>query len=160
MTTTQTGGMTVDAVLARLDGVRSRGPGRWSARCPAHEDHSPSLSLTEGDKCLLLKCWAGCELIAITEKLGLEIKDLFYDGQLDPCQRREAMQQRATEQTARRAADRAKGRNNDLLRQAEYLVQSARGMSIEAWSPAQLDKRLNRLADAYAVLWEEHHDQR
>jgi hypothetical protein len=99
-------------------------------------------------------------LTAITGKLGLEVKDLFYDILPDPLQRREALQRRAKAQTAQRITDVASGRKADLLRQAEYLVQSARGMTIEAWSPAQLDKRLNRLADAYEVLWEEHHDQR
>ena len=152
--------MTAPELLTRLDGVRSRGTGKWSARCPGHEDKSPSLSITEGDKGLLLKCWAGCELTAITRKLGVEIKDLFYDGLSDPRQRREVLQRRAKEQAAQRAEDKAMGRKADLLKQAEYLVQSARGMTIDAWTPAQLDKRLNRLADAYEVLWEERHDQR
>ena len=152
--------MTAPELLSRLDGVKSRGTGKWSARCPGHEDKSPSLSITEGDKGLLLKCWAGCELTAITRKLGVEIKDLFYDGLSDPRQRREAMQRRAKDRAAQRTADKARGRKTDLLRHAEYLVQSARGMTIDTWTPAQLDKRLNCLADAYAVLWEEHHDQR
>lgn len=151
--------MTAPELLTRLDGVRSRGTGKWSARCPSHSDKNPSLSITEGDKGLLLRCWAGCELIAITEKLGLEIKDLFFDGLPDPRQRREALQRRAKDRAAQRAADKARGRKADLLKQAEYLVQSARGMTIDAWTPAQLDKRLNRLADAYEVLWEERHDQ-
>ena len=153
--------MTAPELLSRLEFVRSRGTGKWSARCPSHNpDKNPSLAITEGEKGLLLKCWAGCELTAITGKLGLEIKNLFYDDLPDPRQRREALQRRAKEQTARRTAAKARGRNTDLLRHAEYLVHSARSISIDAWTPAQLDKRLNRLADAYEVLWEEHHDQR
>ena len=152
--------MTASELLSRLDGVKSRGTGKWSARCPGHPDSSPSLSIQEGDKGLLLKCWAGCELTAITGKLGVEIKDLFYDGLSDPRQRREAMQRRAKDRAAQRTADKARGRKTDLLRHAEYLVQSARGMTIDTWTPAQLDKRLNCLADAYAVLEGEHHDQR
>ena len=151
--------MSANELLSRLNGVRTRGSGKWIARCPAHQDKSPSLSITEGDKGLLLRCWAGCELTAITGKLGLALKDLFYDGLPDPRQRREVMQRRAKEQTTQRGADRAKGRKNDLLKHAEYLVQSARGMDISAWSPAQLDKRLNALADAYNVLEEERHEQ-
>lgn len=151
--------MTLNELLSRLDSVRPRGAGKYSARCPSHQDNRPSLSITEGDKGLLLKCWAGCELNAITGKLGVGIKDLFYDGLSDAGQRREVMQRRAKERAAQRAAGRARGRYNDLLRQAEYLVQSARGMDISAWSPAQLDKRLNALADAYAVLEEERHEQ-
>ena len=152
--------MTAPELLSRLDEVRSRGAGKWSARCPAHQDKSPSLSITEGTKGLLLKCWAGCELIAITGKLDLELKDLFYNSFPDPRQRREAMQGRATAQATQRTAGMTRGRKGDLLRQAEYLIQSARDINIDAWSPAQLDKRLNRLADAHDVLWKEHHDQR
>lgn len=151
--------MTIDELLPRLEAVRRSSRG-YQARCPAHDDSTPSLSIRDGERGILLKCWAGCELTAITGKLGLGVKDLFYDGLLDPRQRREALQRRACEQTAQRRVDRAMGRKNDLLRHAEYLVQSARGMTIDAWTPAQLDKRLNCLADAYAVLEGERHDQR
>lgn len=50
--------------------------GRWTggngiARCPAHEDRNPSLSLSDGDNgWLLLKCHAGCDFRAITAALG------------------------------------------------------------------------------------------
>ena len=152
--------MTVNELLSRLDGVRPRGAGKYLGRCPSHQDNSPSLSITEGDKGLLLKCWAGCELTAITGKLGLTLKDLFYDGLSNPRRYREAMQRRAKEQTTQRAAEKARGRKKDLLKHAEYLVHSAREMNIEAWAPARLDKRLNALADAYAVLEEERHEQR
>ena len=37
----------VDVVLSRLERVRRSG-GSWVARCPAHEDRSPSLSVREG----------------------------------------------------------------------------------------------------------------
>ena len=151
--------MTVEDFLSRLDGLRSRGSRKWSALCPAHQDNSPSLSIAEGDKGLLLKCWAGCDLNAIMGKLGLALKDLFYDGLPDPRQRREALHRRANERAAQQAADRARGRKNDLLKHAEYLVQSARGMDISGWPSTQLDKRLNALADAYAVLEEERHEQ-
>lgn len=151
--------MTAPELLSRLEGVRSRGTGKWSARCPAHQDKNPSLSIAEGERGLLVKCWGGCELTAITGKLGVEIKDLFYDGPPHPRQRWEVLQRRAKEQAAQRAAGKARGRKADLLKRAEYLVHSARGISIDTWTPAQLDKRLNRLADAYEVLWEERHDQ-
>lgn len=152
--------MTAHELLSLLDGVKSRGTGKWSARCPAHPDNNPSLSITQGEKCLLLRCWAGCELIAITEKVGVTVKDLFFDGLPDPRKRREAQQRRATAQVVQRVAEKTRGRKNDHLRHAEYLIQSARGMTIDEWTPAQLDKRLNRLADAYDELWEEQYDQR
>ena len=47
----------------------------WMARCPAHEDRSPSLSISSGrDGKVLLCCHAGCdqrEVIAVLRKRGL-----------------------------------------------------------------------------------------
>jgi hypothetical protein len=49
----------VKNLVERLHAKRS-GKG-WIAKCPAHEDHKPSLSLGEGaDGRALLKCHAGC----------------------------------------------------------------------------------------------------
>jgi hypothetical protein len=68
-----------DRVLPLLSGVRRSGRG-WIARCPAHEDRSPSLSVREGDDGrLLLHCWAGCDAASIVGALGLDIRDLFPD---------------------------------------------------------------------------------
>jgi 5S rRNA maturation endonuclease (ribonuclease M5) len=48
------------------------------ARCPAHEDRAPSLSVTEGDDGrVLLHCHAGCSTEAVTASLGLAVADLF-----------------------------------------------------------------------------------
>jgi hypothetical protein len=67
----------VDLVLDRLEGVKQRGEG-YQARCPAHEDNEPSLSVAEGDDGrALVKCFAGCEVEEIVSALGLEMKDLF-----------------------------------------------------------------------------------
>lgn len=68
----------VDAVLAKLEGVRHTGPEQWEARCPAHEDRSPSLSVGIGDDGrALLCCQAGCQLDAITAAIGMTIADLY-----------------------------------------------------------------------------------
>ena len=65
-------------LLSRLEAVRERGPGRWSARCPAHADRHPSLTLREcGDGVLLLRCWAGCNAAEVVGAVGLELSDLF-----------------------------------------------------------------------------------
>lgn len=67
----------VDRVLARLEGVQGHEP-QWSARCPAHPDRSPSLSVGIGDDGrALVYCQAGCELDAILAALHLEETDLF-----------------------------------------------------------------------------------
>ena len=48
--------------------------GRWYgsyglARCPAHDDRNPSLSIQAGDKAILVRCHAGCETIKIIDEL-------------------------------------------------------------------------------------------
>lgn len=70
--------------LARA-GCAPRKNGRsWQARCPAHDDRRPSLSLAEGrGGCVLLKCWSGCETSRVLETLRLSWRDLF--GR--PCRR-------------------------------------------------------------------------
>lgn len=70
--------MTADKLLSRLEGVRATGEDRWSARCPAHEDRSPSLSVREtGDGTVLLRCFAGCGAADVVAAVGLEFSDLF-----------------------------------------------------------------------------------
>ena len=68
----------VELVLSRLDGVKKAGGSRWSARCPAHPDNTPSLSLAEGrDGRVLVFCHAGCSFTEVVQGLGLRPKDLF-----------------------------------------------------------------------------------
>ena len=50
------------------------------ARCPAHEDANPSLSISEGnDGRALLHCHAGCSADAIVGALGLTLAELMPD---------------------------------------------------------------------------------
>jgi len=68
----------IELLLSRLECVRKSGRG-WVARCPAHEDRSPSLSICDGDdgRVLLLHCFAGCSAADIVAAIGLELADLF-----------------------------------------------------------------------------------
>lgn len=144
--------MTVAELLPHLDAVRPRGPGKWSATCPAHDDRTPSLSITDGERGILLKCWAGCDLRSICTALHLSPRDLFFDALPDPQQRHERARRRAQAQQQQKATARRTGLHMDVLREAEALVQSARDLSIDGWTDDQLDAALNRLADAYACL--------
>jgi hypothetical protein len=73
--------MNGDELVARLDGVRERGPGRWFAKCPAHEDRRPSLSVRElDDGTVLLHCFALCLPIDVCAAIGVELRDLFPQG--------------------------------------------------------------------------------
>ena len=39
------------------------------ARCPAHNDHTPSLSISESDGMVLVRCHAGCSQDAVIDAL-------------------------------------------------------------------------------------------
>ena len=68
----------VDKILQRLDHVRQRGHGQWSARCPAHDDRGPSLTVKElADGKLLLHCFGGCSVEDVVGAVGLSVVDLF-----------------------------------------------------------------------------------
>lgn len=70
--------MTAEEILARVDGVRAHAPGRWSARCPAHEDKRPSLSIRElDDGTTLLHCFGGCDALSVVQAIGVTFADLF-----------------------------------------------------------------------------------
>jgi len=67
----------LEIVLSRLEGVRRTSDG-YMARCPAHDDHHPSLSIGEGeDGRILLHCWAGCATAEVLAALGIGWADLF-----------------------------------------------------------------------------------
>ena len=64
------------AELADRLGAKRSGTG-WTARCPAHEDRTPSLSITEGDNGgTVMHCHAGCTTEDIVKALDLTMKDL------------------------------------------------------------------------------------
>ena len=70
--------MSATKLLDRLDRVRQTAPGRWLARCPAHQDKSPSLSIRElDDGRVLLHDFGGCEVGDVLAAVGLTAADLF-----------------------------------------------------------------------------------
>lgn len=75
--------MQLDDLLDRLERVHKSGNG-YTARCPAHQDRAPSLSIAEGDDRLLLNCHAGCEQDDVLAALGLSWKDIVYEQNDDP----------------------------------------------------------------------------
>ncbi len=76
--------MRADVFVERLDHCKQTGNGKWIARCPAHDDRGPSLSIGEGhDGRILIKCFAGCGAADIVAAVGLTLSDLFPEGSLD-----------------------------------------------------------------------------
>jgi hypothetical protein len=75
---------TVDVLLSRLDRVKRTGSGTWSARCPAHADRGPSLTVRElDDGRILLHCFAGCDVHDVLAAVDLDISDLFPRRAID-----------------------------------------------------------------------------
>lgn len=68
--------MMISTLLDRLDCVKQQGSG-FIARCPAHDDQNPSLSIKEEKGKILLHCHAGCTTESIVSALGLSLSDLF-----------------------------------------------------------------------------------
>lgn len=70
----------MQAIRAKLRGVKGKGDS-FTARCPAHDDETQSLSVKTGrDGRVLLHCFAGCEFSAIVAALGVKKGDLFPVG--------------------------------------------------------------------------------
>ena len=78
--------MDLKQLLGMLAGVSGpNGSGEYTAKCPAHEDRTASLTATvkpsrkDGKDRIYLCCHAGCGSSAIMEALGITAKDLVVD---------------------------------------------------------------------------------
>lgn len=60
--------MTIQEFLGYLQGVRKTGTGH-TAKCPAHDDKHASLSVSEGNKGILVKCHAGCDTNSVLQAI-------------------------------------------------------------------------------------------
>jgi hypothetical protein len=110
----------LDLVISRLEqrGLRVSND-RKSGQCPAHDDRRPSLSIDEGeDGRVLLKCFAGCEVDAILDAIGLQSRDLF---------------------PSRNGNDQKKGGRADIppRKSFEHSNTSAGGLTIEQYADAK-----------------------
>ena len=72
--------MSVERLLTRLEDVRETGRDKWIAKCPSHDDRSPSLSVRQVNDRLLVHCFAGCDALDIVQSVGLSLSDLFADN--------------------------------------------------------------------------------
>ena len=62
------------AEIAMWLGGTHRSGGCWRCRCPVHGSQGATLALRDGDRGLIVKCWAGCDardLLAALRRLGL-----------------------------------------------------------------------------------------
>ena len=64
-------------ILPLLECVRHVGKDKWIARCPAHDDRTPSLTITQSHDRALITCWAGCRSKDIASAIGQTLADWF-----------------------------------------------------------------------------------
>lgn len=65
-------------VLDNLGVVAGSG-NTMQVKCPAHDDGTPSLSVTRIEGAVLLYCQAGCETTDVLDAVGLTLSDLYDD---------------------------------------------------------------------------------
>lgn len=70
----------IDLVLSKLDRVKPQGRDKWLSCCPAHDDNSPSLSVSVINDRVLFKCWAGCGGVDIMRATGLDMSCFAPEG--------------------------------------------------------------------------------
>lgn len=140
--------MTADELLLGLESVQSRGHGKWSARCPAHADNSPSLSIREGDDGrLLVHCFAGCTIEEITGALGLRVADLFMDA---PASGEARRMPRAARIDRTALVFRYEMVALDLRLRSERVLSEAAGLDTALWSDEERDLAMKAVGRAYA----------
>ena len=135
-------------LLSSLDAVKARGPHKWSAKCPAHADKSPSLSIREGDDGrLLVHCFAGCRVNDITAALGLRVADLFMDTPAAGDARRPPKPARIDRASI---AFRYELAAFDLRERAKRVLSGATGLDTTQWSDEERDLAMQAVSRAYA----------
>ena len=65
-------------IVEHLD-ARPSGGG-FIARCPAHHDKTPSLSISEKAGKILLHCFAGCTFDSVLAAMSADVRDIVVNG--------------------------------------------------------------------------------
>lgn len=138
--------MPVDALLSRLDRVKRTGPDRWVARCPAHDDRGPSLSVRAlEDGRTLVHCFGGCDVGDVLAAVGLELDTLFPPRTL--------MDGRKPERRPFSAEDALRCLDFEATLVHLAACDLANGKPQSADDRARLALAARRIADAMGVVW-------
>lgn len=104
-----------DKLFPLLTKLRKTKQQTWQACCPAHDDKTPSMHVTEAeDGRLLLKCWAGCTAAQIVGAVGLELRDLFVSDPSKPRRRGPSQKAIDHERLICRLGDAQRARNEPM----------------------------------------------
>lgn len=143
--------MTAEQVAEHLD-ARRTGRGKWQARCPAHDDRSPSLSIAEGEGGrVLVRCWAGCDTRDVLSAAGLRWVDLYAGPPPTPAQAARLAQERAAREAGRDRERQADRQARDRMRKLEAIVNALGGKLMRSPEDDELGRlfelALDRLHD-------------
>ena len=69
----------LQGILDKLGGSRGTRGDEHVCRCPAHDDHKPSLYVRETDKGIVLNCVVGCRTEDICDRIGVKMSELFKE---------------------------------------------------------------------------------
>lgn len=72
--------MDIKDFINRLDKAKETSPGQYMACCPAHNDKTPSLAVSEKDGNIVLHCHCGCKSEDVVTAMGLSMQDLFAEN--------------------------------------------------------------------------------
>ena len=141
--------MSLEELLTRLELVRRCGRG-WMARCPAHMDKSPSLSICIAeDGLILMHCFAGCAVEQICASLGLTMRHLFPDSGPPP-RSRPRVQPERWRFDWRQAASDFQDHALALQLRAESVLQAAKDLETSEWTATDFDAATEAVGRASA----------
>ena len=107
----------------------------WSARCPAHEDRRPSLSVTEGDDGrALVRCHAGCTVDAICEAIGLRLADLMITDSSTVSTSTQPRESRKKRQYRRRRQPKTYETASDAIAALDGIMAKDKGRRVDQWT--------------------------
>jgi len=73
--------MSIGKILNNLQKVKKTGNGKFMACCPAHQDKTASLVISDnGEGKIMLHCFAGCDTYAILSSIGLDWADVMPEN--------------------------------------------------------------------------------
>ena len=143
----------IKRVLPKLDRAKSRSPGRWTARCPAHNDTKPSLSISvKADGTVLLHCHTGCKIEEIVAAMGMTMAELYPAGSAGANGRRPAPA-KASGRDRISASAKESGANSkpERHRRTNARPKSNRERRARKYAKALSRQQLRKLADKLSV---------
>ncbi|MGE3152146.1 MAG: hypothetical protein AB7G48_10780 [Nitrospiraceae bacterium] len=105
------------------------------------------MSVAQGERGLLLRCFAGCELSAICAALNIRVSDLFHDAAL-PRGSRPPNQPTTARFDPVRTAFEFEQTALDLRQRAEAVLRAASGLDTSTWTDEDFDCAMDAVAQA------------